>query len=151
MVIWMGAWRVNGNLSVSRAIGDAKDKKFVVGEADVSTFDLTGNEDYMVVACDGVWDVLNGEEVVQCVAAHLATPTGSKQAVAKALVECAKNEGSNDNITVIVVYFKGFKGDQPIGATESCDPPTEPPAKSCDPPCDLPMESCDPPTESPPT
>lgn len=34
MVIWLGAWRVNGNLSVSRAIGDAKDKKFITGAAD---------------------------------------------------------------------------------------------------------------------
>ena len=34
MVIWLGAWRVNGNLSVSRAIGDAKDKKFITAVAD---------------------------------------------------------------------------------------------------------------------
>lgn len=33
-MIWLGAWRVNGNLSVSRAIGDAKDKTFISGEAD---------------------------------------------------------------------------------------------------------------------
>ena len=34
MVIWLGTWRVNGNLSVSRAIGDAKDKKFITADAD---------------------------------------------------------------------------------------------------------------------
>ena len=78
-MIWMGAWRVNGNLSVSRAIGDAKQKHLVVGDADVEVFDLDGSEDYLVVACDGVWDVLNGEEIVKCVNTHLASPGGSKQ------------------------------------------------------------------------
>ena len=34
MVIWLGAWRVNGSLSVSRAIGDARDKKFITADAD---------------------------------------------------------------------------------------------------------------------
>ena len=47
MVIWLGTWRVNGNLSVSRAIGDAKDKKFITADADTvsniqSDYPLTG-------------------------------------------------------------------------------------------------------------
>lgn len=131
MVIWMGVWRVNGNLSVSRAIGDAKEKQFVIGEADVATFDLQGNEDYLVVACDGVWDVSSGEEVSQCVTSHLASSAGSRQTVARALVQFAKAEGSGDNMTAIVVYFKGFKG----GQEESCDPSPDKevtPSKSCD-------------------
>ena len=132
VVIWVGAWRVNGNLSVSRAIGDAKDKKFVIGEADVSTFELDGSEDYLVVACDGVWDVLSGEEVVTCVKTHLSTPSGSKQTVAKALVDFAKSEGSGDNMTVIVVYFKGFTGDTPL-PDKSCDAQSADNKESCDP------------------
>ena len=109
-MIWMGAWRVNGNLSVSRAIGDAKQKHLVVGDADVKVFDLDGSEDYLVVACDGVWDVLNGEEIVKCVNTHLASPGGSKQTVAKAIAEFSRAECSGDNMTVIVVFFSGFSG-----------------------------------------
>ncbi len=120
--MWMGAWRVNGNLSVSRAIGDAKEKKFVVSDADVESVDLDGSEEYLVVACDGVWDVLNGEEVVECVKNHLASPSGSKQTVARALVEFAKSEGSGDNMTCIVVFFKGFTG-TPEPKEGSCDAP----------------------------
>lgn len=123
MVIWMGAWRVNGNLSVSRAIGDAKDKQFVVSQADVATFDLDGTEDYLVVACDGVWDVLSGDEVTQRVSSHLASGDGSRQTVARSLVHFAKAEGSGDNMTAIVVYFKGFKGGQEklSAPDQSCD------------------------------
>ena len=138
VVIWMGAWRVNGNLSVSRAIGDAKDKPLVIGEADVATFDLDGSEEYLVVACDGIWDVVNEEEAAKCVSQHLANEGGTKTTVAEALVKFAKSEGSGDNMTAIVVYFKGFQPPKPKEATQegegeavssdtaggtSCDPP----------------------------
>ena len=116
----MGAWRVNGNLSVSRAIGDAKEKVFVVGQADVATFDLEGNEDYLVVACDGIWDVVDGPELVECVSSHLQSASGSKPTVARALIQFAVSEGSGDNMTAIVVYFKGFKAAQ----AEEAPPPT---------------------------
>ena len=39
-----------------------------------------------MVACDGVWDVLNGEEVSECVYKHMSGG-GSKQTVAKAIIE----------------------------------------------------------------
>ena len=99
---------MNGNLSVSRAIGDARDKKYVIGEADVATHDMKGTEDYVVLACDGVWDVLDSREVYQCIQKHLNSG-GSKQTVAKCIVETAKSEGSSDNITVIVVFFSSFE------------------------------------------
>lgn len=113
----MGAWRVNGNLSVSRAIGDAKLKKLVVADADVEVYDMNGTEDYLVVACDGVWDVLSGEEVVTCVDAHLASPDGSKHTVAQAIIEYARSEGSGDNMTAIVIFFNGFNGNKPTVCT----------------------------------
>ena len=37
-VVWYGAWRVNGTLSVSRAIGDAPHKPYVRCEARVISF-----------------------------------------------------------------------------------------------------------------
>ena len=86
MVIFIGAWRVNGTLAVSRAIGDSKEKKFVVGDADVSTIELDGTEDYLVVACDGIWDVVNGEEMVECIQQHFLSG-GSKNNAAKAVVD----------------------------------------------------------------
>ena len=124
-MIWNGAWRVNGNLSVSRAIGDAPDKKFVIGEGDVMTTDLDGTEDYLLVACDGVWDVLSGEEIVECVSKHLASPTGSRQSVAKALIQHARAEGSGDNMTVIVSFFSSFSEDLTTGALSVDTPPTK--------------------------
>ena len=127
MVIWLGAWRVNGNLSVSRAIGDAKDKKFITAEADTvrkchflhinfslthflsqKSVELDGTEDFLVVACDGVWDVLNAEEMSQEVTKHF-TSGGDKNTLAGALIKAARREGSGDNMTVIILYFPTFQ------------------------------------------
>ena len=129
MVIFVGAWRVNGNLSVSRAIGDAKDKQFVIGEADVAPFDLDGTEDYMVVACDGLWDVLDGKEVVECVSSHLAKPEGARRTVAQTLVNLARSEGSGDNITAIVVFFKPEAPKPQETCTEPCDKTPDQPSE----------------------
>ena len=107
MVIFMGAWRVNGTLSVSRAIGDAKEKKFVIGEADVAEVNLDGTEDYLVLACDGVWDVVDGEEMVACIVKHFQNG-GEKKDTAKAIVDFAISEGSNDNLSLIIVFFSSF-------------------------------------------
>ena len=104
MVLFIGTWRVNGNLSVSRAIGDAKDKKYVIGMGDVSHTTMTGKEDYLVVACDGIWDVVDEQELVECIGSHLSKGK-ERHTSAKALVEFAKSEGSGDNITAIIVFL----------------------------------------------
>ena len=70
--------------------------------------ELDGTEDFLVVACDGVWDVLNAEEVGEEVWKHFSGG-GRKQTLAQALIEAARREGSGDNMTVIVLYFPTFQ------------------------------------------
>lgn len=121
MVIFIGTWRVNGNLSVSRAIGDVKDKKYVIGEGDVSRTLMNGKEDYLVVACDGVWDVVDDQELVECIRNHLAKGN-ERHTTAKALVEFARSEGSGDNITVIIVFLNTAS----VSAVAAATPPSQP-------------------------
>ncbi|KAG8122611.1 hypothetical protein E2320_018097, partial [Naja naja] len=87
-VVWFGAWRVNGSLSVSRAIV------------------LDGSEDYLILACDGFYDTVNPDEAVKVVADHLKENNGDSSMVAHKLVASARDAGSSDNITVIVVFLR---------------------------------------------
>jgi hypothetical protein len=41
-VIWIGDWRVNGNIAVSRSIGDKDHKPYVSADPDTLEFDLEG-------------------------------------------------------------------------------------------------------------
>ncbi|KAM8976030.1 protein phosphatase 1E isoform 2-T2 [Pelodytes ibericus] len=105
-VVWFGAWRVNGSLSVSRAIGDAEHKPYICGDADSYTTVLDGSEDYLILACDGFYDTVNPDEAVKVVSDHLKENNGDSSMVAHKLVASARDAGSSDNITVIVVFLR---------------------------------------------
>uniref|UniRef100_A0A8B9G1C0 PPM-type phosphatase domain-containing protein n=1 Tax=Amazona collaria TaxID=241587 RepID=A0A8B9G1C0_9PSIT len=61
-VTYMDCWRVNGTLAVSRAIGDICQKPYISGDADGDSFELTGSEDYLLLACDGFFDAVKPYE-----------------------------------------------------------------------------------------
>ena len=69
-------WRVNpGQLSVSRTFGDiqAKDEKFggnktaIIALPDITEIELDDNYNFIVMACDGIFDVLKNEELLECI------------------------------------------------------------------------------------
>lgn len=68
--------RVNGNLALSRAIGDFDFKKstdlppeeqIVTAFPDIIEHDITENDEFVVLACDGIWDCLSSQQVVEVV------------------------------------------------------------------------------------
>uniref|UniRef100_A0A8C4MUX2 Protein phosphatase 1F n=1 Tax=Equus asinus asinus TaxID=83772 RepID=A0A8C4MUX2_EQUAS len=133
----MDCWRVNGTLAVSRAIGDVFQKPYVSGEADAASRELTGSEDYLLLACDGFFDVVPHHEVAGLVQSHLVRQQGSGLHVAEELVAAARERGSHDNITVMVVFLRDPRalleggaqgaGDLPSGLSE---PETNTPPRS---------------------
>uniref|UniRef100_A0A3Q0RFR5 Protein phosphatase 1E n=1 Tax=Amphilophus citrinellus TaxID=61819 RepID=A0A3Q0RFR5_AMPCI len=119
-ITFMGCWRVNGTYAVSRAIGDFDQKPFVSGDADCLTVQLQGDEDYVLLACDGFFDAIKASAVPHLVMdalkladkpeggdAPLEQPEDNVGArVAQQLVGNAKTAGSTDNITVMVVFLR---------------------------------------------
>ncbi|KFZ66393.1 Protein phosphatase 1F, partial [Antrostomus carolinensis] len=105
-VTYMDCWRVNGTLAVSRAIGDICQKPYISGDADGDSFELTGSEDYLLLACDGFFDAIKPYEVVDLVLDHLMQTKGVGLKAAERLVTAAKENGSSDNITVLVVFLR---------------------------------------------
>ncbi|KAH9614976.1 hypothetical protein KSS87_014095 [Heliosperma pusillum] len=62
-----GSWRVHGILSVSRGIGDAHLKEWVVSEPDSRILDLAPDMDFLVLASDGLWELVGCQEAVDVV------------------------------------------------------------------------------------
>ncbi|MBN3289245.1 PPM1F phosphatase, partial [Polypterus senegalus] len=108
-VAFMGCWRVNGTIAVSRAIGDIDQKPYISGDADRASFQLTGTEDYLLLACDGFFDTVKPYDIVSVVLDYLRENQGDGSKVAEKLVTEAKVNGSSDNITVLVVFLKDPK------------------------------------------
>lgn len=63
-----GVWRLQGSLSVSRAIGDQHLKEWVISEPEIKKIRLTSECEFLVVASDGLWDkvrmIFNSEFLV---------------------------------------------------------------------------------------
>lgn len=105
-IAFMGCWRVNGTYAVSRAIGDFDQKPYISSEADCAAERLTGDEDYVLLACDGFFDAVRPAEVPGLVRAGLRESGGRGGPVAQHLVGHAKSAGSSDNITVLLVFLR---------------------------------------------
>lgn len=103
-------YRIN-DLSVSRAFGDKESCEFVTHRPELFQYKLS-NDKFMILACDGLWDVMNSQDAVNLV---LKTCYDSNMKrtdlkddgknIAKLLASTAIKMGSGDNITCIVVFF----------------------------------------------
>ena len=124
-VLWLGgSWRVDGMLAVARSIGDLGYKPAVTGEPDIITLELDGTEDFLVLACDGVWDVLDEDTLAEVLRTHIRSG-GERQHLGKIVADYCKSQGSSDNITVIVVCFpRKIPSRQSSGASASSLPST---------------------------
>jgi serine/threonine protein phosphatase PrpC len=102
-VLSYGAPRVEGILAMSRALGDTGLKPYISCEPRIVE-GYPGNEnDYAVLACDGVWDVLTPDEVIKIVRIAIDPWKASEEISKKAL-----DNGSTDNITVIVLDLREY-------------------------------------------
>ena len=124
--------RVCGDLAVARALGDPDYKgiarmaavpwdwpddahprtfsaDLVLATPDVHFRRLRAADAFLLLACDGLWEVLTSAEAVTQTARYLReglTPT----AVSARLVALAAELGASDNITVILVLLTGGMG-----------------------------------------
>ena len=53
--------------AVSRAFGDRLLKKYVVAEPDVLEESLTGDDTLLIMATDGLWDVVSNQDAISMV------------------------------------------------------------------------------------
>ncbi|KAJ4768876.1 Protein phosphatase 2C family protein [Rhynchospora pubera] len=103
-VIESDGYRVWGVLNNSRSIGDHKLKAYVICEPEVTITERVLEDEFIILASDGLWDVISNEMACYIVrSCLLAGPTPTD--VASLLVKIAISRGSRDNISVIVVQL----------------------------------------------
>jgi serine/threonine protein phosphatase PrpC len=100
------------DLSVSRAFGDFAASPYVTYVPDIYRYRLEKNDKFIVLACDGLWDRLSNQEVVnfiltECYDSSTTTRINKNVNIAKKLGEYAIQRGSNDNVTIIIIFFDG--------------------------------------------
>lgn len=92
--------RVNGMLAVTRALGDMTMKEHVSCEPFCSATELDSESTHLIVACDGIWDVLSDDD-----ASQIVVNASTTQEAATRLLRQSLKLGSTDNISVMVVQL----------------------------------------------
>lgn len=93
--------RVNGVLAVTRALGDTYMKDLVTGHPYTTETVIQPDQDeFIIIACDGLWDVASDQEAVE-----LVRDVQDPVAAAKLLVDHALARFSTDNLSCMVVRF----------------------------------------------
>lgn len=106
--------RING-MAVSRAFGDLDARPHVTNTPDIYDYDADRCR-FIIMACDGVWDVLSNQDAVDFVLAELDALKGAhkenltspkaKKNVAAKLISHAIDKGTMDNVTAIVIFLE---------------------------------------------
>lgn len=102
-------WRII-DLSVSRAFGDIDSAPFVTHRPEIFNYKITQSDKFIIIACDGLWDVLSNSDAVNfvlknCYDISLKKRINQTVNIANKLANYALKEGSSDNVSVIVVFF----------------------------------------------
>ena len=114
-------WRVcPGGLSVSRTFGDIETKNeslggkkgVVVALPDISEFDLNEQYNFIVIGCDGIFDVLSNGEIIDCIKFVLKLNKEKNKKInelcgdfANMIIKSALAKESFDNVSCIVIVF----------------------------------------------
>ncbi|CAF0881873.1 unnamed protein product [Rotaria sordida] len=113
---WVEFNRVNGNLALSRALGDfifkrntdkRPEEQVVTAAPDVVCKTITEDWEFILIACDGIWDVLSNEEVLKFVRVRVAQQmppeTICEELMTRCLApNCQMGGLGCDNMTVVL-------------------------------------------------
>lgn len=89
--------RVNGSLAVSRALGDYEYKnvkelgqceQLVSPEPEITWFERESEDEFLILACDGIWDVMNNEEVCSFVQSRLKVTNNLEEITNQVIDTC---------------------------------------------------------------
>ncbi|KAI3979807.1 hypothetical protein MKX01_013902 [Papaver californicum] len=115
VVEWNGVYRVNGELAVSRAIGDVSFKSYgVISAPEVTDWQpLTINDSYLVAASDGVFEKMTTQDICDLLSGVHMQGGENPEIIsscmyswADCIVNTAFEEGSMDNLAAVVVPLR---------------------------------------------
>lgn len=96
--------RVNGVLAVTRSLGDTYMKLLVIGVPFTTATEITADDEFIIIACDGLWDVVSDKHACKLAAESFKQGYSPLQ-VAKKLCQFAIELSTTDNVTVMVVQL----------------------------------------------
>lgn len=113
--------RVNGNLNLSRSLGDLKYKQvrgvgeegqIISADPDITITRLQDGDRFFILACDGIWDCLTSQEACDFVVARLDQGLAADHIIDEVMKHClagnvrsAQGKGT-DNMTFLLTLLE---------------------------------------------
>ncbi|KAI8984493.1 phosphatase 2C-like domain-containing protein [Mycotypha africana] len=115
--------RVNGNLALSRAIGDFEfkqndslpaEKQVVTCVPDIIDHQITEEDEFFVLACDGIWDCMSNQQVVDFIRDGIAEDKQLGTICEEIMDACLADDSTNtglgyDNMSVMIIAILNGK------------------------------------------
>uniref|UniRef100_A0A0E0KCE8 protein-serine/threonine phosphatase n=1 Tax=Oryza punctata TaxID=4537 RepID=A0A0E0KCE8_ORYPU len=109
VVNYRGTWRVQGSLAVSRGIGDAHLKQWVVSDPDTTALGVDSQCEFLILASDGLWDKVENQEAVDIARPLcISNDKASRMTACRRLVETAVTRGSTDDISIVIIQLQQY-------------------------------------------
>lgn len=106
-----GVYRINGNLALSRAIGDRSERPWVTNSVELAHYLIDeDNDSFVLLATDGLFDVMSSQEVITFIHEMIDSTQPEnlhelRRDIAKHVVDEALKRGTSDNVTVLIVWI----------------------------------------------
>ena len=113
------------HLAVARTIGDikAKDKSYgglngeIISTPDIYTYEINSNMDFIVIGCDGIYDNLSNEDIVDCAWFAIDNCASERKYdinlisldMCNMIIKNAMDKFSVDNLSVVVIGLDGLE------------------------------------------
>lgn len=121
LIGWVTVHKVCGALAMTRSLGDCliKDKlsetfescyeegfmgPLILAEPEIQVDRVRPEDEFLIIACDGLWDVFTSQAAVDFVLGHLDTQV-PREAIVDKLISRALELGTLDNVSAVIVFF----------------------------------------------
>ncbi|KAK4336619.1 hypothetical protein RND71_043958 [Anisodus tanguticus] len=115
--------RINGGLNLSRALGDHSykqnknlplEEQMITALPDVEKIEIKPEDDFLVIACDGIWNSLSSQEVVDFIKNQLKTKQKLSKICDSLFYEClagnTHGDGTGcDNMTCLIIKLRNLE------------------------------------------
>jgi len=109
--------RIEGDLAVSRGLGDFRYKKnqspeeqIVTCIPEISIHDRSDDADqFVVIGCDGIWDVHAKKDIIGQIVVDLSMDGKDVPHACEEILDLCLKKGSKDNMTAMLLVLPGLK------------------------------------------
>ena len=117
-----GCVRINHGITLARTIGYSSDRPGITPEPEIKKFTLSDEDEFVVAACDGIWDFMSSKDVISFVFKKRDDENAERKDIPQLVIDEALSRGAFDNLTVVIMWIKGGSDEDASKGSDNKEP-----------------------------